>query len=925
MKRLITLLLLSLLFAVNAANLDEIAVFPADFQNGKYSFNENHISPLSVSFLGKGSVLAAAKKTQLVLRLPEFLELVAVHSTHPSHAEMFDFVAEGDTVKIGLPPRYLKNIFEKNFPWQGGINLYFRAKPGTAGQRGSIGFAMIADGKQEALTKTIQVTSTEPLPPVYRKLNKFKIGNWRSHAMASPDRKLFEESLRFWTNLCDRPFYMLGNPDFAIKDKTRVAQILKEFETIYLMATALDTIVPLNSKYGFNDGGKITRPNVPRLLGANGKVRNPLSICPQYLINDPENIFWDKHIVEGVQKILDMAPGVKGICLNYENIPGDATCDACRAEFARQEKLSKIPSRDEIREGKPLHIQWRKFRARQRTQIIKRYYETLKKNFPGLSQWMCTVNLRPGQDPIMGWSGIDPRSYSPYTDYFNSMLYCAGKQYADMLFCNLKGVKKPLYPVIDPAETELRWFVRYTPDTVRQNIVITAAAGCKGMSLYPSDYFDASYLTMFCDTFNAVAEAEDAYEKPSIADKLQVKITNSLSVEMMRGDKPTTVTFPNMEGELKTFLHHDGTSYYATLLNYSDISDIFCRVSIPDYQGDGKVVDLLSRRKYTEVDADLIRKGFLVKLPPNGTLLLKFGPYAHTRGVLPQQQLIREENASLQELKTKAEFLKPQTNGKRIIQWVIGRSGKPVIQFCDRKAKIEFDPLFGGIITEWRIPGIGQCVPGRFRGDNGFGDLQFHEPNPAIPKTIPFKLDKLYFQDGNAFPAADMSYTIQVDLDAGGKGNPLEKLKIDRKNILTDSMGSFQVVHTFTNQSGKPMTFGFRLKTFPIYRWKPNDGLKASLSDGTEIPCGIQTYVKTDKKVQWEHIGSPKTLDDLTVTIRHSKLPLYYKIKGDFDGLYCWSDHMQQTVEPLTSTFTLEPGQSRTFTLYLDVVDERKR
>ncbi len=52
-------------------------------------------------------------------------------------------------------------------------------------------------------------------------------------------------------------------------------------------------------------------------------------------------------------------------------------------------------------------------------------------------------------------------------------------------------------------------------------------------------------------------------------------------------------------------------------------------------------------------------------------------------------------------------------------------------------------------------------------------------------------------------------------------------------------------------------------------------------------------------------------------------MPLYYKILGDFTGLYCWSNHRMQTVEPLTDTITLAPGESKTFVLKIAVVDER--
>ncbi|MBP5639358.1 MAG: hypothetical protein J6X55_07760 [Victivallales bacterium] len=850
MKHLLSLLLLSLLVTLHAANLDEIALFPIDFQGGKYAFNENHISPVRISFRGNGYELAKAAKTELVLQMPEFLELVAAHSIHPLNAEMLPITTEANITRMTLPEKYQKLNIRPSFPWACGLNLYFRAKQGTAGQRGIIVFSIETDGKAEELTKTIHVTAAEQLPVVYRKLKKFAFGNWYLHAMTSPDRSLFDLNVQFWKNFYDHPICSLGGADFAIKDKTRVTQLLKDFTTLYVIYSSLDTIVPTDvPQYGFYDGGKITRPNVPRLIDANGNVRNNLSICPQYLINDPENVYWDKNIVEGVQKILDKAPGLKGICLDYESHPEDGTCDDCRAEFARQENLPQVPSREDIKSGKPLHIKWRKFRERQRTQIIKRYYETLKKNFPDLKQWMCTVSLVPNQDPIMAWSGIDPRSYSPYTDYFNNMLYCAGKPYADMLERSLKELDKPLYPLIDPAETEIRWFLRYTPDTVRQNILITAAKGCKGMSLYPADFYDASYLTMLCDAVNAVAEAEDAFERPEITGKLRMEVANVITLDISDGDKTQSISYPDMANDLRTFLHHDGKNFYATLFNYSPTSDAFCRLSLPDYQGDGTVVDLVSRVKYTGITDDDIRKGFLVKLPTNGSLLLKFGPYEHLRGELPQANLQKALAAFKQSLTEKSTFMKTQTKGNSSIQWVIGKSGKLAIQLKDCNSYIQFDPENGGLISDWRIPGIGQCVSIKPNEEYGLGELFFHDPNPSIPHSIPFKLESLHFND--ARPTATMSYTVLPDLDAGGSGNPLENLKIVRENTIGDSLGSNTVKHTFINQSQKPMTFGIRMRSIPINRWKPESGPQALLADGTEIPRGTRTYIKPNAHIEW--------------------------------------------------------------------------
>ncbi len=923
LSRLSIVSLLSLACSVlQAGNIHDMFLFPIDFQYGKISFNEGNLAPILIKLQGHTGNLAGAQKTELVVTHPEGLEIKAAHSVHPSDAQSFEVTNEKGVSRVWLTKKYCSRwIHTSRYFWNCGIHLYFQAKPGSAGTKGDMKFSIELDGKPDEFSRTVQVTIAEPLPIVHRKMKKFSMGQWYLHAIQSPDRSLFDNDINFWKSLCEKPSWCLGNADLSAKDQTRVAQLMKEFEVIYLLHSSEDTIVPVDTPYGFYDQGRVTRPGVQKLQDADGKERFPYAICPQYLLRDPEGVYWEKNLVEGIQKVLQKVPTLKGICLDYESSPENGTCDECRAEFARQEKLAKVPTRDEIRGGSPLYFQWRRFRERQRTQIIAKYHETMRKHFPDIKLWMCTVGLTPGQDPVMdGWSGIDPRSYAPYMDYFNNMQYSAGKKFAGVHERSVKELGKPLQPLCDPSEEDIRYYHRYTPDTLCQNIVITAATGCKGIAFFPTDIYDAAYLTMFRTAANAIAEAEDAYEKPAVTEKLKLTITNVLNINLPDGDKTKTISYPDMDSDMKAFLHYDGTCYYATIFNYSQQSDLFCRLALPDYKGNGTVVDLLSRRKYTGVTADKIRDGFIVKLPSNGSLLLKFGPYDHLKGEVTQEQIIKEEAACIAALKNKASFLEPKKKGNSSIQWVIGNAGKPVIQLKDNNAFIEFSPDDGASITDWRLPGIGHCVPG-VPGKYGFGRLMFHDPNNYIPSVIPFKLDKLDFN--GIHPTAVMSFIVPPDNDAGGAGNPLENLKIVRENTLLNYQGGYRIKHTFINQSKKTMNFGFRLHNVPICRQKPSDEPQAYFSDWTKVPTGIQSIIQPGKYVRWGFLGNPTNRDELSIYIRVKDCPLYYKISGDYVGLYLWSDPLLQSVEPLYETFTLLPGESRTFSLDITIIDER--
>lgn len=59
---------------------------------------------------------------------------------------------------------------------------------------------------------------------------------------------------------------------------------------------------------------------------------------------------------------------------------------------------------------------------------------------------------------------------------------------------NIFTLEKPCFPFIDPSENMAMYYSRYTPETVKQNILIVAALGGYGIGFWPNDIFDGRYL-----------------------------------------------------------------------------------------------------------------------------------------------------------------------------------------------------------------------------------------------------------------------------------------------------------------------------------------------------------------------------------------------------------------------------------------------
>ena len=99
------------------------------------------------------------------------------------------------------------------------------------------------------------------------------------------------------------------------------------------------------------------------------------------------------------------------------------------------------------------------------------------------------------------------------------MPYYAGARFFDDVAFNISSVKKPFYPLIDPAEKLESFYAQYTPEKVLQNILAVAAVGGIGIGFWPDDAFVSDYFKAISDGFGMIAENEDFYFKGKRVEK----------------------------------------------------------------------------------------------------------------------------------------------------------------------------------------------------------------------------------------------------------------------------------------------------------------------------------------------------------------------------------------------------------------------
>ncbi len=897
---------------MQAGDLVSLELFPADWQGSSFAFLEDFPHPLALKLRADGRALAK-KTTQVTVETPDFLELEGATADR-GWTGRTDFLklkkqnAGGKKVfSFTLPGSIQNSLNPKSVTWGLGHNLYFRARKGCAGKSGTITVRFGVPGGEE-LQKSYRITVLpQPRFPA-ETLKRFAVGVTRQNARPLADLKYLRESTAFWQHFNAKPLTSVGWPQFNAQPG--VNGFLRQNYTLYTGNFACRDSTPKFPATNFKDlgflvNGRVTRPGVPLFVDDKGKnVDN--AICPLYLIEDPDGLFWGEYYRRSIQKKLDLFPECIMIDFDYEPFDHLGTCDKCLAAFAKFANLKQTPKRSEIAAGRPLNPKWRAFKLMLHCKILEKHVAACKRHFPKLKTTLCMDMPRSAN--LSNWVGSTTVKTN---DGYTPMNYTSGPGYYDSLAVqrHVLGGKGFILSMVDPSEEIERFFRRYSPEKLAQNAVATAALGAQGFIVYPSDILDGRSLACLSESFAAVQEAEEIYfQGKECSSQLKVTPVNTVDakIEDEKGN-PVSIRMPDFLPGLRWKLHRRGGSYVATLLNYTG-REVFLQIAIPSFGGKGSaaVRDAYADEQFTGLSAENIRQGFPVRLPIDGVRVLRIGGTASGKGTaVTQETIARQLEVSRKQLEEFRTVYQPRQEGPASLKWLRSRDGKIV-------AKLGMGPQY--VIIE---PDKAEMTAWRNGRWHPFGG-----PGASLGRVRFFSLsaqgEQEYQVDGCSLEpnAASVSFLHTVPKDAGfGEENPLAGLLVRKTFRLLpgdQKHGTLEIVTEMINPTSSPKTVGFRFSNVPLAGYKaPEPPYKVRL-DGAEATPGTVSH-RPDRVINWD-AGSVRR--EYTGEMRIEAAAPYYFYEAvcpDADGFYSWASPTLHTAEMLFSDVTLPPGGRKKF------------
>ena len=912
MKKFFSAAALFLLFSLNA-QVTDLVIFPADWQNRGFTFLENYPATLVLQFLGDGKTLAAEPPIA-VWEVPAFLRLRFV-ATRARWAKLIDFTAEPFTengramvrYRIPLPGPMLRGLNPKRYNWRPGFNCVFSPVPGSAGKNADFRFYFLEKGKRtfERNYRGVLLPSVKfPSSP----LKYFKVGvNWIVSS-SLPDAAPFRQATAFWRSFDPKPFLSgcWENFDFTPERNSFIDRNYSVFAVAY--ATRQSTVKFPGTRFadlGFLIDGKVVRPGVPLFVDAAGK-KIPDAICPRYLIADPEGLFWGEYFKRGFNATLTRFPGCRDIWLDYEPFVTEGTCDDCLKDFARFAKLSGPPKREEIRDGRPLNRKWREFKAVQHRKILEKFVAAAKKHFPQHRLHLCTAT--PGGNYLFTWHCVDSSTVAGKVYAFNPMNYTTGRQY----FENVEKQERTLgktrnFSWVDPSEDIERFYQRYSGPKLLQNLIATAALGADGFVIYPTDILDGTVLESIARGLRGVKEVEEVlFRGKDRSANVKYRPVNVISAELEneKGEK-AVASLPDFSQDLKVLMKEKDDLRALTLLNYSQ-HDIFVRISLPNFPGNKPttVKDTVSGENFVGITGNSLRTGILVKIPREGARLLLIGGPASPGPEVSQGEIDAELKKVTASLDAGNGLFRSMKKGGSSLAWMKWKNS-PIIRLSRQQQYLLINPGTAEIFS-WRN-GKGTPVGGR---SPLLGRMQFFSPLNQGAQEYRFAGAEMK-ED-----SASVKFLHTVPKDAGfGDENPLAGLQVEKEFILKDVTkisGTLVTRITFRNPGKASVRFGFRIQHIPLSDWAPPAFAHRLTLGGKPVDYGL-FYVKEGAKINWSEVNRESRHQGTWEAGLEARWYKYAFNAPQAGGFYSWSDGKLSTAEHLFPDQILEPGGEKTF------------
>ena len=915
-------------------------LYPVDYQNRTFFLCKDFPAALLLNINLDRKVIPD-NFLQMVLDLPEGVEyqvscaLLAVRNAKNElvfEKDSFEkSVIRRDGVKYN---RYILNFapsftikLNRTQAWENYNRIYLKssAEPGTSGKV----YWRLRSKSHTFPEQSFRLTTLPPLELPSKACERFQLCIARPWNMNTLP-EISSGYVRLWTSLQKHPW--ISDPYYInVYPESEKRKIFDNFHYSSHLASArsmpwLGSLYDAVAKNRFP--GKI-----PPAIGIDGKAF-PVTVSPWYLIEDPENLIWGKLFDEYAEQI-KKNPHVKSIAIDYE--PGALThcfSDESRKRFAAFAKLSAVPSTQEI--IAKYRAEWLKFRVEQHRLIIQRLSRAIRSKLPGIEFWLISDPLQTGKQRVAEWCGVDVKASDPDIDLHQDMPYFAGLPFFETMKLNISTLEKPCFPFIDPSENLAMYYSRYTPETVKQNILIVAALGGYGIGFWPNDVFDGRYLEAIKEGYRVVAGVEDFYADPALPENSFKAVCRNVMEFDAAGSSGESVklTIPQLDRKIRVLRHRRNGTELLTLFNFSDTLPAIVELALPDADGDFYSAEELAGRVQLAEHGKIfsggrVREGFLREVPPNGTAVVRLARERESKIVKGgcDQKDLRLKLEKIATRYAQQSQVKPYRSQDSAVRWGLLPDDDKAILFLEQgTARIGIAALDGGEIVAWQPEG-GSGSDALYHHERGFlGRFTLNSPE-QLAGPYPFELQSIMEKNGD--PAVSFGYTVPDFANASAVKNPLAGLRIEDETALSENGRKIVRTYRFTNPGKEPMRFSFKLNNFP--KIGSRFAGKEPLTGLTRISCGTLSFVPGVPKNDRLFLASPDAAPELRRHLVFGRMPVEKVIPGPVAveagkgmretlriipdgrtaGFYSWANlESGYTVEPVSEMLELPAGKT---------------
>ena len=810
-------------------------VFPLDFQKGIYSLAGDLPGILTFRFKGDKKNLAGLK---LSIDLPEGCELIGAASWFPGEKDSSGYYKYSpDPVSaapvpadsknytrytVSLSPSFIDRTALASYTWMNQERLYIKKQTPVKNYQKAEAKWFLTSGKWKSEEKKFELHFLPQIRKPESPANEFGLMVCYLESVTDPFPEIRKRYFDYWGALSRKANTMnvFGWNSIKPDSKKEVAEI---FRTNLVIGSIFETPLPNVGQWE----KKVSSGKIPRAVLENGK-ENPAAACPSYLEQEPlEAPVW-KCIGNSVKDLMKFIDGKKIV---YDIEPGSSThcfCPVCLEKFRKFISPGNFKNIAEIKQK--YSSQWFAFRVRQNNLIIENFSKVVKKEFPESEFWICSDPIHSEGRELSEWCGVDVRLADKYVDGHMNMPYYSGETFYNDMALNLKVLKKPNFPLIDPSENDERFFSRYTPGSVAQNIIAAAVLGCKGIGFWPYDIFDGAYLTAINNAYAAVGQAEKYYMNGSPETNSGISPQNVNRKEFDDEGRKISAVFPDFAKTLKSHMHRKDGNLLATMINYNTNWSAIARItpdniSAGNYEvreiDTGKIhISKAGKRFFTS--SELMTDGVLAEVPSGTYRIIEIrkesgNPKDIENGnAVFQEKLAEKLSSETERIAKTCQFLEKQDQNKQLaIGWGDpDRNNIPELKISSPEKAVYISPEKGAGITFWRERKSGENDD--YVTSSGNAGLL---GNPILYGDVtgtggyPFLLKKADISE-NGIPYVEFFNKFSGGLNANPEADPLSGVEITKGIYFENNGTDLKLVFTLKNMSlsGKTIKTGFRIK-----------------------------------------------------------------------------------------------------------------